>query len=301
MNIVVTGSLGHISKPLAVELVAKGHSVTIISSKADRKNEIESLGAKAAIGTIEDIAFLTNTLKGADVAYTMVPPINFFDAGLNIIAHYSQLADNFKHAIQQASITKVIHLSTIAAHTNKGNGMLTYGYEVERILKTLPDHIAIKFMRPVGFYYNMFAFIPAIKNAGSIFQNYGGDKKEPWVSPLDIAKVVAEEMESPFAGRTVRYIASDEISPNEAASILGEAIGKPGLKWVVISNEDFIANLIRAGFSPQAAEGLAGMNQGRVSGVLYEDYHRHKPRLGKIKLKDFAQEFAGVYNSSNKK
>ena len=31
MKIVVTGSLGHISKPLTEELIKKGHSVTIVS------------------------------------------------------------------------------------------------------------------------------------------------------------------------------------------------------------------------------------------------------------------------------
>lgn len=300
MKVILSGSLGHINKPLATELIAKGHSVTIISSKTDRQKEIENFGAKAAIGTFDDIDFLATTFKGADIVYTMVPPINFFNPNLDFIAYYGQLANHFKLAILKAGVTKVIHLSTIAAHTNKGNGMLAYGYEIESILKTLPDNVAIKFMRPVGFYYNMFAFIPAIKNAGCIFQNYGGDKlKEPWVSPFDIAETIAEEIELPFDGRKVRYIASDEVTPNEAATILGEAIGKPDLKWNVISNEDFIANLVRVGFSSQAAEGLAGMNAGRVSGVLYEDYHKHKPTLGKVKLADFAKEFASVFNQGD--
>jgi len=29
---------------------------------------------------------------------------------------------------------------------------------------------------------------------------------------------------------------------------------------------------------------------------LYDDYNRHRPSLGKIKLTDFAKEFATVYN-----
>ena len=37
MKIVVTGSLGHIGKPLTEELVQKGHSVTVISSKAEKQ------------------------------------------------------------------------------------------------------------------------------------------------------------------------------------------------------------------------------------------------------------------------
>ena len=129
-----------------------------------------------------------------------------------------------------------MHLSSIGAHTDKGVGMLAAHFLVEAILNQLPTDVAIKFMRPVGFYYNMFAYLPSIKTQSTIFQNYGGDEKEPWVSPLDIATVIAEEIEKPFNGRTTRYIASDEVSPNEIAKILGEAIGNPDLKWVTVSD-----------------------------------------------------------------
>lgn len=52
MKIIVTGSLGHISKPLTQALVKNGHAVTVISRKAEKQKDIESLGAKAAIGSI---------------------------------------------------------------------------------------------------------------------------------------------------------------------------------------------------------------------------------------------------------
>lgn len=296
MNIVVTGSLGHISKPLTQILIQKGHSVTVVSSRAERQKDIEALGAKAAIGKMEDIDFLARTFAEADVVYTMVPPANFFDKDFDFITYSTNLARNYAKAILQSGVKKVIQLSSIGAHTREGVGMLNYVYEIEKALKELPDDISIKFMRPVGFYYNMLAFIPAIKNAGAIFQNYGGDEKEPWVSPLDIANVIAEEIASPFEGRTFRYIASDEVSPNETAKILGEAIGINDLKWAVIPDEQFENNLISAGFNPAAAKGFAEMNAARRNGKLYEDYNRHKPTLGKVKLKDFAKDFAAVYN-----
>jgi len=152
-------------------------------------------------------------------------------------------------------------------------------------------------MRPVGFYYNMLAFIPTIKAKGMIVQNYGGDEKEPWVSPLDIAAVIAEEIEKPFNGRTIRYIASDEASPNEVAEILGGAIGKTDLSWQVIPDEQQLNNMVAAGMNSTTAKGLMEMNAARRGGVLYEDYYRNKPTLGKIKLKDFAKEFANVYHN----
>jgi uncharacterized protein YbjT (DUF2867 family) len=301
MNIVLTGSLGNIGKPLAQELVQKGHSVTVISSKTERQKDIEALGAKAAIGTMEDVDFLSATFKGADIVYlmeTLDAAGGFFNQDIDFIAAISQIGNNYRQAIQQSGVKRVVHLSSIGAHMDKGNGILAFHYNVESILKQLPDDVSIKFMRPVGFYTNLFSFISAIKTAGAIVQNYGGDSKKPWVSPLDIAATIAGEIEKPFEGREIRYIASDEFSSNEAASFLGEAIGIPDLKWLVISDEQLLDNLLAAGMNPQVAKGFVEMQAGIRSGVLYEDYYRNKPALGKVKLTDFVKEFAAVYNQS---
>lgn len=300
MKIIVTGSLGHISKPLTEELVQKGHKVTVISSKAERQKEIEALGATAAIGTMEDADFLSATFKGADIVYVMEThgASSFFDPNLDLMAVISHIGHNYKQAIQQSGVKRVVHLSSIGAHTDKGNGILAFHYNVENILRQLPDDVSIKFMRPVGFYYNMFAFIQTIKTQGAIVSNYGGDDKEPWVSPLDIAAVIAEEMEKPFEGRTIRYIASDEVSPNEVAGILGKAIGKPGLKWMTIPDEQMLNGMTAAGMNPNIAKGLVEMNASRRGGVLYEDYKRNRPVMGKVKITDFAKEFAEVFKQS---
>lgn len=298
MKIVVTGSLGHISKPLTETLVRKGHEVTVISSKNERKPAIEALGARAAIGTMEDAGFLTQTFAGADIIYAMeaLGAGSFFDHSIDFMTAIHKMGLNYREAILRSGVKKVIHLSSIGAHTDKGNGMLAFHHDVESTLSELPEDVTIKFMRPVGFYYNMFAFIPTIKAQGAIISNYGGDEKEPWVSTDDIASVVAEEMEKPFSGRTVCYIASDELSPNEVAKILGAAVGKPDLKWLTISNEQFQNGLITVGMNPKIAKGLTEMNAGRVSGVLYEDYLRHRPVLQKTKVTDFAKEFAKLYH-----
>lgn len=298
MKITVTGSLGHISRPLTAALVKAGHEVTVISSRAERTEEIEALGATAAIGSMEDPDFLAKAFTGADVVYAM-EALNagaFFDHSIDIIAANTNIAKSYKQAIQASGVKRVVHLSSIGAHTDQGNGMLAFHYNAEKILNELPADVSIKFMRPVGFYYNLLAFIPTIKAQGAIISNHGGNDKEPWVSPLDIAAAIAEEMEKPFSGRTIRYIASDEVSPNELAALLGEAIGKPDLKWLVISDEQLLGGLTAAGMNPQTAKGYTEMNASMRGGVLYEDYYRHHPVLGTVKLKDFAKEFAAAYN-----
>lgn len=302
MNIVLTGSLGNISKPLAIELVQKGHSVTVITRKEERQKDIEAIGAKAAIGTIEDVSFLTQTFEGADVVYLMEAwegMGSIFDNNVDFVAAFNKIGTIYKQAITESGVTQIVHLSSIGAHTNKGTGSLYLHNAVENILKQLPHIVSIKFMRPVGFYTNIMRYIPSIKTQGAIVQTYGGDQKEPWVSPLDIASAIAEEMEKPFNGRTIRYLASDEISPNEIAKIIGNAIGKPDLKWLVISDKEMLDNMLKAGMNEWIANGFVEMQAAQRSGTLYEDYNRNKPILGKVKLTDFAKDFAKIYNDVN--
>ncbi len=47
----------------------------------------------------------------------------------------------------------------------------------------------------------------------------------------------------------------------------------------------------------EIAAGLVEMYAGLHSGILAEDYYQNKPKvLGKVKLEDFAKEFALAYN-----
>jgi len=298
MKIIVTGSLGNISKPLTIELVKKGHQVTVISTKPEKQKEIEALGATAAIGSIDDVNFLTATFKGADIVYSILTNdiSSFFDPNTDFIALMNKIGNNYKQAIENSGVKRLVHLSSIGAHTDQGNGILRFHYNVENILKQLPDDVSIKFMRPVGFFTNLFRSLQTIKTNSAFVFNYGGDKKEPWVSPLDIAAVISEEIEKTFNGRTVRYIASDEISPNEIAKTLGEAIGKPELKWLAIPSEELLKGMLTVGMNEQIAKGFVEMYTSQGSGLLYEDYYRHKPILGKVKLTDFAKDFTKVFN-----
>ena len=295
MKIVVTGSLGHISRPLIEDLVQKGHAVTVVSSKSDRQQDIEDLGAKAAIGSLEDGDFLTSTFTGADAAYCMIPPANYFDHTLDLLAYYRRLATNYAQAIKRSSMKRVINLSSIGADLSEGNGILKGTYHVEQILNGLPPAVALTHLRPTSFYYNLYGYVDMIKNGGLIAANYGADQDIVWVSPVDIAAVVSEELLRPSAGKNVRYVASDERTGTETARILGEAIGKPDLKWVLVSGEQVQQSLAAIGMNPQIAAGLAEMYGSWYDGKLAAEYYRNKPALGKVKLEEFASEFAAAF------
>lgn len=97
----------------------------------------------------------------------------------------------------------------------------------------------------------------------------------------------------------MRYIASEEISPDEIAGVLGKAIGKPDLQWKVISDEQLLNSWLSVGFNPQIARGFIEMQASQGSGKLYEDYYRNRPVLGKVKLTEFAENFAAIYQQED--
>ena len=281
MNIVLTGSLGNIGKPLTTELIAKGNSVTVISSNPDKQKEIKNLGAIAAIGSIEDAVFLTTTFAGADAVYCMIP-FNFTEE--DQAAYFQKIEANYVQAIKKNNIAKVIILSGWAADV-----------EGSHTFNQLSDRTVIE-LRPGSFYTNFYNEIKTIKEHGAIMAGFGGDDKIAFVSPNDIATAAFEELTTPFQGKKIRYVASEELTCNKAAKILGEAIGKPDLKWITLPEAQVLNGLIQAGFPKQLAGNLAKMQTEMHSGKIFENYLKDRPELGKTKLKDFAKDFAIVYN-----
>lgn len=292
MKVIVTGSLGNISKPLAVELVARGHAVTVISSRPEMQQEIEALGATAAIGSLDDAGFLALTLAGADALYAMVPPNH--NAAPDPITYYRSIGCSYAAAIRQSGVERVVCLSSYGAELEKGTGFILGAHDVEQMLAELPG-LSLTRLRPCYFYYNLLHFAGMIKTAGFIGTNYGGEDKIVMVAPQDIAVVAAEELTT-TSPATVRYIASDDRTGNDIAKVLGAAIGKPDLQWVTFTNEQTQAGMEQNGIPAHVAALWVELGASIHSGELRRDYDLHRPAvMGQVKLEDFAKEFAAAF------
>ena len=300
MKITVTGSLGYISTPLIQKLIEKGHSVTVISSDAGKQKAIEELEATAAIGTMENVDFLTGAFAGADAVYCMLAPYgNFADPNNNaeaVIARAGAIAHNYVQAIERSGVKRVVYLSSIGAHMEKGAGLIVIHHHGENILNKLPTDVNISFMRPSGFYKNLLLFVNAIKSQNTIAARYGGDDVNVFVSNLDIADAIVDELESQEQGRKIRYVASEEMTCNEEAAILGTAIGKPDLKWISINDQQQLEAYTAHGMNESLARQFVEMNASIHNGKFFKDYNRNKPVFGKVKMEEFAKQFSAVYN-----
>ena len=297
MKYVITGAAGNISKPLTEKLLKAGHDVTVISRSAENIKSLTDQGAKAAIGSVQDIDFLKKTFAGADAVHTMVPPR--YDAP-DMKAHIASVGRNYAEALKATNVKYVVNLSSVGAHLPEGVGPVSGLYKVEQALSELTN-TNIKHLRPVWFYTNLFANIGMIKHMNIVGGNFGGDDfKMLMVHPNDIAEVAFEELSAlNFSDHSVRYIGGDERSTSDIAKVIGASIGKPELPWVIFSDEQSYQGMMQAGLPENVAKNYTEMGHAMHDGSMFEDYWKHHPeKLGKTKLEDFAKTFAAVYNAN---
>ncbi|MDQ3846225.1 MAG: NmrA family NAD(P)-binding protein, partial [Bacteroidota bacterium] len=291
-----TGSAGHVTKPLSEKLLAAGHDVTVIGRNAENVKPLTDKGAKAALGSVEDVKFLQQTFSGVDAVYTMVPP--YFGAA-DWKSYIEQIGKNYAEAIKASGVKYAVNLSSVGAHLPHGCGTVSGLYRVEKILNEL-DGVHIKHLRPGYFFQNFLSNVSMVKHMNILGGNFGpADTEIMLAEPDDIAEAAAEELQNlNFTGHSVRYIASDERTTGDIAKVLGTAIGKPDLPWVAFSDEQTLGGMQQAGLPEEVARNYTEMGAAIRSGIFSEDYWANRPRLSKTKLEDFAPAFAAAYNAS---
>lgn len=290
MKIIIAGSLGNISRPLSQELIQNGHELTIISHNPERITEIGKLGAKAAIGSVTDLSFLSQTLMGADAAYVMVPP----NMGVIPTANAGKV---FADAVQDSGVKRVVLLSSLGAERPEGTGPIAGLHPVERYFQEIPG-LSLTIVRAGYFYINFYNDIPLIKNAGIIGSNYSGETLIPLVHPKDAAQSIAEELQQHPASNDVKYVVSDYRSARDIAQILGNEVGKD-LTWVSFSDEQLQNGMTEAGVPEELAALFVEMGNALEENKLQEDFiAKGKPLAGKVKLEDFAREFEVKYSNT---
>lgn len=292
MNITLLGSIGNINQFIIPALVKAGHHVTVITHSEKRTAAITQLGATAAIGSMTDETFLTAEFTGADAVYMML------SGGTNSdpIQAAKIQGQIFYNAAKAAHVKNIVDLSSIGANlTYDEVGALAYYHYIEDSLRQLTN-VNIAFVRPVGFYSNLYSSITTIKQQHQIISTVPSNIKRKFVAPKDIAAKVTALLQNTPAGHTVNYVVSDEFTGQELLNALQTALDLPQLKYVTISDEQFQTGLIEHGVPTSIAKGLTIMNRAqRTPDKSYADLQAHHPEYGQVKLADFAQEFAAVY------
>ncbi len=291
---VVTGATGNIGKELALALLKAGKKVRAIGRSAERLQPLVDEGAEAAVGSVDDAAFLTKAFSGARAVFAMIPP-NYGAADAR--AEQRHVAEAYATAIREAGVTHVVHLSSIGAHLPNGTGPIAGLHDSEQILNAI-EGLAVVHLRPAFFLENLLEGIGTIKAMGVNGSPLRADVSIPMIATKDIAAVAAEYLLAPdFTGSSVRDLyGARAYTMTETTAALGNAIGDPDLRYVQFSYEDTRAALVGLGLSASVADGLVEMYRAMNDGTLEVTAERSAENTTPTRIEEFAAEvFAPAY------
>jgi uncharacterized protein YbjT (DUF2867 family) len=260
----VAGVTGRVGSVVASELLARGHRVLGLSRDAARAAMwSERSGGDARIGSLEDREFLTETLRGVDGFFTLLPEDPFSP---DFRGCRRRMADAVAAAVRATEVPHVVLLSAVAAAVPDGNGPAKDLHYFEAVLRATGTNVTI--LRASWFQENVGAVVSAATHAG-IYPNLmsSADAAFPTVATRDVGAVVASLLQSPPPTTEVIDLIGPVYSARDLAAALGNSLGKQ-LMIVDVPAVARVGALVQAGlpqsFAEEVVELYACIEAGRV-------------------------------------
>jgi uncharacterized protein YbjT (DUF2867 family) len=263
---VITGATGNTGSVIAGKLMAQGEKVRVVGRDASRLVRFVQKGADAFVADITDAAALRRAFDGARAVYAMVPP-NL--AAADVRGYQESVGDALASALKDAGVTHAVVLSSFGADKAEKTGPVLGLHNLEQKLNALPGLNAV-YLRAGYFMENLLPQVEVIRNFGIVGGPVRADLRLPMIATRDIGATAAEILcKRDFAGKQARELLGQrDLDYREVASVIGKAIGKPGLAYLQLPAQQLKPALTQMGMSNSMADLLLEMAEALNSGHM---------------------------------
>jgi len=286
--IVITGATGNTGRPAAEALLAMGEKVRVIGRDEKRLEPLVEKGAEAFVGSVEDAAAMTKAFEGATAAYLLIPA----DAHQpDFRAYQERVSDAYAAAVAAAHVPYLVTLSSIGAkHAEKTGPIVGLHNMEEKLNRITGPHVL--HLRPAGFMENLLMSISPMRTMGFFPGAAPGDVPVAWIATKDIGTYAAERLHARnFSGRsTQELLGARDISMKEAATIIGRAVGKPGLGYMQVPFLMLEPALVQMGIPKSTAALFIEMWKGMNAGLVAPEEKRSAKNTTPTTLESFVTE-----------
>jgi uncharacterized protein YbjT (DUF2867 family) len=260
---VVAGATGRVGSVVARELQTLGGTPRVIVRTDSAARDWRDRGAEAAVGSLDDAAFLSDALRGVTGFFTLlpenVPPDDFHGTR-------RRMADAIAAAVKAAGGPRVVMLSAIAAVMPDGNGPAKDLHYCERVLRATGAPVTV--LRACYFQENVSAAVPAVLQAG-VYPNFLGnaDVEFPMIATKDVGRFAADALVTWPALNSTIDLFGPRYSIRQVAERLRAALGR-SVQVADIAPAEHVPALVAAGVPPPLAAILAEMFAAVANGKI---------------------------------
>ena len=291
--ITVMGATGKTGGGIVRLLLSRGERVRALGRSKGGLAALRDGGAETVAGDAADVGFLTQTFRGADSVYMLLP---YDPTTPDYHAEQDRLGESITAAIRRAGVPSVVMLSSLGADVPTGTGFIASLHAQEQRLRSLPDTNVLT-LRCGWFFENFAATLDLIRHEGFIGDAVAPDLPIPMVATRDIAAVAAAALVARgWDGFTVRELLGQrDLSMAEATAIIGARIGQPNLPYVQIPDADLIEALVQAGLARDSAVAQVELGQALNDGTIVSREGRTAANTTPTRFEDFSTNLAKDY------
>jgi len=262
----ITGATGNTGSVIATKLLAGGKQVRVIGRDARRLEDFVRKGAEAFVGDVTDAAALTAAFTGVEAVYAMIPPN---PGAPDISAYQERVSDAMVAAITKAGVDHVALLSSVGADKPQKTGPVVGLHNFEEKLGSIAGLNAL-YVRAGYFMQNTLAQIGVIQNFGLLGGPLHADLAVAMIAAKDIGEWTADELlRLTFSGKQSRELLGQrDLTYKEAASVIGQAIGRPTLSYSQFPPALIKPALVQSGMSSNMADLILEMAEALNSGHM---------------------------------
>jgi uncharacterized protein YbjT (DUF2867 family) len=262
----ITGASGNTGSIIAEKLLAAGEKVRVIGRDARHLERFTQNGAEAFIADATDAGALEKAFGGAKAVYAMIPP-NL--SAPDVLAYSERVGNALATAIAKSGATRMVLLSSYGADNPDKTGPVVGLHNLERKLAGISALNAL-FLRCGYFMENLLPQVGVIQTLGMLAGPVRSDLLLPMIATRDIGAAAADALlKLDFAGTQVRELqGARDVTYTEVAKIIGDAIGKPDLKYQQVPAAMLKPALMRMGMSSSMADMLFEMTEALNNGHM---------------------------------
>jgi len=265
----ILGATGNTGSVVAHKLLDGGKKVRVVGRDSKKLAPFVSRGAEAFATDILDMDALSRAFAGAEAVYVLIPPDL---TSPKYREHQEEVTDSIAKALKTAGVTYAVTLSSFGADKPEKTGPVVGLHNMETKLAGISGLNALH-LRAGYFMENTLGQVGVIQGFGMMAGPVRADLLVPMIATKDIGAAAAEALvRLDFKGQQTRELLGQrDISYNEAARIIGAAIGKPALGYIQLPDEQVIQAMTGLGISKSLAilicEMAGSLNNGHMKAL----------------------------------
>ena len=255
----ITGSTGHIGRPLVEQLHKEGHDVRALVRDASRA-ELLPDGIDIAVGNLDDAGSVAAALRGVDSVFLLHVGPGTTQTQIMI------------DAARSAGVNRIVLLSSVGARLIPVAGLIPQSLtDRENLLRA--SGLDATYLRPTSLMSNMLSWAGGIRENNRVVDPTDPGVQVP-VDPDDIARVAARVLtEDGHIGHGYILNGPEALTIREQVGILSDVLGRT-IEFVAVTPEQAAEEAVKRGTPALLAEAMQQLNEmfrARLVGQIADD------------------------------